>query len=458
MSSSDFSLFSSLTDLIGRIASKEVSPVEVLEAQLARIEQFDPYYGAYVVLDREGAMAAARAAEKAIRAGAALGPLHGAPIAIKDLFGTENLPTRCGSAIEEDLSPNADAAVVANLRRAGAVVLGKAATTEFALSGYHPSNTPPQNPWGRDRWAGVSSSGSGVAVAAGLAFGALGTDTGGSVRFPAAANGIVGLKPRYDALSRDGVFPLSPSLDHVGTFARRVEDAVLLRRACAGDLSTGPASSATGPRRIGLDFRFIEENADPEVAKAVVEAIGVFERAGHTIVQVDFTIFKEFAALWGPIAALEAWAVHQDLFARHADSYGPVFRHFLELGREISETDKAQLSAAREGLKARFLAVFGGVDALACPSAPLPAMPLAEFPPQLILPPEVVSSFVTFTAAANLVGAPTISAPCGRSAENLPLSLQLIGPMTGEETIVGLMSAYEAATDWKSAIPKDPPA
>ena len=458
MTASDINLFSSLADLSHQIASKVVSPVEVLAAQLERIARLDPYYGAFVVVDVDGAVQAARAAEEAIAKGGAIGPLHGVPIAVKDLFGTENLPTRCGSAIDEELLPQTDAAVVGNLRRAGAVILGKVATTEFALSGYHPSNRPPQNPWGKDRWVGVSSSGSGVAVAAGLAFGALGTDTGGSVRFPAAANGIVGLKPTYERLSRDGVFPLAPSLDHVGVFARRVGDAAILYRACAGETPAGADARGARSLRIGVNHSFVEENAAPEVVESVRRATEILSRLGHELVEVDFTLFAEFAPLWAPVTALEAWERHKALFARHADAYGPVFSNLLEEGKEISDAQRKELVEARAVLTRRFLALLETVDVLACPSAPAPAAPLAELPPQLVLPTEAVTQFVTFTAAANFSGAPTISAPCGRSSENMPLSLQLIGPRGGEQTIIDLMAAFESASDWASKIPTDPQA
>ncbi len=445
--------FESLLALSNRIKARTVSPVEVTQAVLERIKRTDDHYGAYVLVDEAGAMAAAREAESAIAAGDYKGPLHGVPLAVKDIFGTENLPTRCGSVISEELVPERDAPVVRRLRRAGAVILGKTATTEFALSGYHPTLSPPQNPWGHDRWAGVSSSGSGVAVAAGLAYGALGTDTGGSVRYPAAANGCVGMKPSYDLLSREGVFPLAESLDHVGVFGRRVGDAALLLDVCAGTAQPSADRSRPSSVRIGLDRTLVEQSAHPEVAASLSEALAVLESLGHELVELDLSIFSQLAELWGATTAMEAWHGHKDLFEAHADEYGPVFRNLLEEGQRLTSEQKNHIIETREGLVAQLISVFDLVDVLACPSCPMPAMPLAEFPPQQVLPPEAVSQFLTFTAAANFGGLPTISAPCGFSSETMPISLQLIGPRNSERTIIHLMEAFEGATDWKTRVP-----
>ncbi len=451
-------LFQSLSEVSQRIASRDLSPVDLTEAVLNAIDEQDEYYGAYVVVDREGAQKAALDAETEVSRGGYRGPLHGIPIGIKDIFGTNGLPTRCGSVIDAVLVPDKDAAVVANLRKAGAIIIGKTVTTEFALSGYHPTNRPPQNPWGKDRWAGVSSSGSGVSTAAGLAFGALGTDTGGSVRFPSAANGVVGLKPTFGRLSTSGVFPLAPSLDHVGAFGRRVFDAAIICDAAGGKTPRVPnqANSPRRPLRIGLDPAFVEAHADPEVTAAFEQAIGVFEGQGHHFAALDFGPLSQLAALWGPTTAWEAAEVHQKYFPEHADLYGPVFRNLLEEGGQLTADQKNHLESARRDGVSKLSNLLQQVDVLACPSAPSPSMPLSDFPPDAILPADAVAEFVTFTAPFNFSGSPTISAPCGFSTEGLPLSLQLIGKHDDEETLVQLMGAYEQATDWHKRRPPEP--
>tara|TARA_R110002110_G_scaffold415730_2_gene654522 strand:+ start:2105 stop:3481 length:1377 start_codon:yes stop_codon:yes gene_type:complete len=450
-------LFHSLTEVADLLAEGALSSVELTGALLDRIEATDDYYGAYVRVDRDGALAAAKEADTKRAKGYALGPLHGVPLAVKDIFGVKGLPTRCGSVMDEAFLPDEDAAAVAALRAAGAIILGKATTTEFALSGYHPDLRPPQNPWGHERWAGVSSSGSGVATAAGLAFGAVGTDTGGSVRYPAAANGVVGFKPTYGILNATGVFPLAPSLDHIGTFGRRVLDAALLFDVIHGT-SNGPQYTRPSPLRIGTDVEFINAHAHPEVAAAVGDALKVLEAQGHVIVPVDFSPFTPLAELWGPVTAMEAAEVHKPYFPARAGLYGPVFHDLLEAGNQLTSELKDEINQNRAQATDSLMQLFDGVDALACPSAPQAAMPLAEFPPQAILPPETVAEFVTFTAPFNFAGTPTISAPCGFSSEDLPISLQLVGKRGEDHKIISAMYRFEQATDWHKRIPPAQPA
>lgn len=435
------------------LISGQVTSRELTQAALDRISTYDNYYGAFVAIDAQAALSQADQADDLRKDGKAVGVLLGIPIAIKDIIGTKNMASRCGSVIDEQLLPLEDAKVVTNLRAAGAIILGKVATTEFALSGYHPDYTPPQNPWGHDLWAGVSSSGSGVSTATGMAFGALGSDTGGSVRFPAAVNGVVGLKPTFGRLSLEGVFPLAPSLDHIGVFARSVEDAAIMFNGAFGRDEILHDQYIFQPVRIGVDNTFIEAHAHPEVAQAICEAVKKLEELGHEIVPVDMSFFADLAALWGATTALEAQEKHGNLFAVHAADYGPVFADLLRQGQAITQDVADSLIAAREAGTAQMKALLSEVELLALPSAPLPAMPLSEFPPQAILPAENVVEFVTFVAAMNFSGHPTISAPCGFSSEGLPLSLQLVGQMEGEKSIIDVMAAYEAATQWHQRRP-----
>jgi amidase len=427
--------FESLANVADQIKKKTLSPVELTELMLQRIASLNPDYHAYTTICEKPALDQAKKAADEIQKGHYLGPLHGVPIAVKDLFQTEGIPTTCASIVKRNWIPDHDATVVQKLKEAGAIILGKLNMTEFALSGYHPDLTVPQNPWGKNRWAGVSSSGSGVATAAGLAFGTLGSDTGGSIRYPAAANGVVGIKPTFGRVSTHGAFPLAYTLDHIGPITRRVEDAAILLQTIAGfdpkdnfsmrsapDDYLGKLQSGVKGLRIGIDETYCATDAHPEVTSAVV-------------------------------SAAEAAVAHQDMFPDQADDYGPVFRATLEGAASISGADysKARLAAAKT--KMIFDTLLTDVDLLLCPGSPLPAMPLEEFPPTQVLPPEAVAAFVGFTAPMNFSGHPTISVPCGLSSENLPLGLQLVAQYNDEALLIAAAHAYERATPWHTYIP-----
>ncbi len=458
--------YRSLLEVSELLGARALSPVELTEQMLERIGAVDGALQSYVRVTAEQARRQAAEAEAEIQRGELRGPLHGIPLAVKDLMATASVPTACGSPMLADRIPDHDAAVLRKLRAAGAVILGKLALTEFAMGGYHPEMQVPRNPWDQSRWAGVSSSGSGVATAAGLCYGALGTDTGGSIRFPSAANGVVGIKPTYGRVSAAGVFPLAPSLDHVGPMARRVRDAAVILQAIAGydgddanslqevvpDFLAHADRGAEG-LRIGFDVSYWEEGAHPEVSAAVAAAVGEFDRLGAKLLPVRITAIAETCEHWYPLTALEAAEVHAPYFPAHADRYGPVFRQLLEDAASYgaAERDKAREAARRA--KALLEETFAEVDVLLCPSAALPAMPLEEAPPGLVLPPEVIAASLRFTAPFNFSGHPTISLPCGFSSDGLPLSLQLVGRHGDEATIIGAAHAYEEATAWHERHP-----
>jgi amidase len=353
-----------------------------------------------------------------------------------------------------------DATVVRRLRAAGCVVLGKLHLTEFAMMGYADGFPMPVNPRCADRSPMGSSSGSGVGVAAGLCFGALGTDTGGSIRGPAAANGVVGLKPTWGRVSRHGVFPLAASLDHVGPMARSVADVAALLDAMAGFDPLDPTSlRAPSPDcvaaldaglhglRVGFDERYIETNSAPETAHACLEAIHTLRALGAELVAVEVPDVDALLEAWAPIAACDALAAHARFWPARAEEYGASFASFLRYGEGVSGVAYAHAHATRLEWTGSLRAVFERADVLACPSGPL------EAPPRALLPRDVEFStqtapFMRFTAPFDLSGSPTLSLPCGRSPEGFLHSLQLVGRHEEESLLCRAGRAYERGTEW----------
>ena len=306
-----------------------------------------------------------------------------------------------------------------------------------------------------------------MATALGLAFATLGSDTGGSIRFPAAVNGVVGLKPTFGRVSKQGAFPLAYTLDHIGPITRRVEDAALTLQAIAGFDEHDPftlrsevpdfmaeAGGGLEGLRIGIDETYCANDAHPEVCEAVLEAAQVLANAGAILVSVDMMGALQVCPFWGAVVASEAALAHSETFPERADDYGPVFRGLLDASGEISGSVYAQARLAGAEVTAVLEEALAPVDVLLFPGAPLPAMPLEEFPPTAVLPPEAVASFVGFTAPANFSGHPTLSLPCGRSSEGLPLGLQLLARHNAEATLVRAGLAYERETEWHTLVPE----
>src|SRR5262249_25242044 len=351
--------YSSLRDVARRIQSKEISPVELTTRMLDRIAAVDGKLKSYATVMREQALEAAKRAEEEIQRGRYRGPLHGVPIAVKDLCYTKGVRTMAGTSIYAGFLPDHDATVVTKLSQAGAVLLGKLNLTEGAMGGYNPARDIPVNPWGEDLWPGASSSGSGVATAAGLCYGSIGTDTGGSIRFPSAANGIVGLKPTWGRVSRHGVFALGESLDHIGPMTRSVADAALVLSVIAGrdesddtslaapldDYAAAIDAGAKGIR-VGVDEQYIAR-ASSEVASAVIGAIAEFERIGARIIKVKLPDIEPCMRAWFPICAAEAAAAHAATYPSKAADYGPGVRSFLEAGASIRGQDYANAHIVR---------------------------------------------------------------------------------------------------------------
>ena len=455
-----------ITDVAPLIAKREVSPVELFEAQLERIAAHDARLRSYLLLTVELGRAQALEAEREIAAGDYRGPLHGIPLGLKDLICTKGLPTTCASPILRDFRPLLDAAIVEKLYAAGALCTGKLNLTEFALYGYHPEFDYPRNPWNTDYWAGVSSSGSGVAVAASLCFGAIGTDTGGSIRFPSAACGVVGLKPTFGKVSRHGIFPLADTLDHIGPMTRSVADCALMLAALEGRDERDPstrsdpavdylAEIARGAEgiRIGIDRDYCSEDTDPEMREACFRACYILHGQKMIVQDLSLPGITDVAAHWQDTCAVDALLRHREWFPARAADYGPVFRALLEYGLTVTAEDYARGQKLRQFTMALFDKAFREVDVIVCPAAPSPAMPQSQFPPQQVAPPESVAPLVRYSAPTNFSGHPSLTVPNGFTADGLPTAMQFIGRHGEEATLFRVAAAYEQATGWHKRRP-----
>jgi amidase len=451
----------SLHELADELRAGKVSSMEATRAILDRIRTHAGL-NAYITVMEDSALGAARVADNEMRAGRIRGPLHGVPVAVKDLCWTKGVLTTCASRVLRDWRPDASATVVERLEAAGAIIVGKLNLTEFAVAWYHPDLPVPRNPWGATLWPGASSSGSGVATAAGLCFGSLGSDTGGSIRFPAAACGIVGLKPTWGRVSRYGVFPLGESLDHIGPMTRTVKDAALMLAAIAGhdpldetslaapvDDYAAALESGVSSLRIGLDEAFITRGASAAVSGAVIDAVRALERLGARVVKVTVPDVVPGLEAWTTLCVGDAAAAHERTYPARAAEYGPGFRSFLALGAEMRSQDYARAHMVRERFANQFQMMFDKMDLLACPSMGEASIPATAMPDDARLlmngDPE---GLLRFTAPFDLSRNPTLSLPCGVSAAGPPPSLQLVGSLLGEATLLRAGAAFERATEW----------
>ncbi|HKU99817.1 MAG TPA: amidase [Vineibacter sp.] len=456
--------YASLLDVAAKLRTRDVSPVALTEAMLARIDCLEPKLQAYATPTPQHALAQARAAEAEIAAGRYRGPLHGVPIAVKDLCATAGIATSAGMPIHADHVPNVDSTVVKRLADAGAVLLGKLKLTEGAFATHHPAITPPRNPWHADYYAGASSSGPGVATAAGLCFGSLGSDTGGSIRFPCAANGITGLKPTWGRVSRYGVFALGDSLDHIGPMTRSAADAGAMLGAIAGLDPNDPTTLAepvpdyladldTGIRglRVGIDASYNETGSDPQVIAAVRAARIVLEDLGATIKDVTVPNTDAVAAAWAPYCGAEAAIAHESTYPARAAAYGPAnastIAGLIEVGRATSGIDVMKAHHARLAFGGALAALFRHIDLLLIPTQPLADFTLAR-EAALFADPDGLAAFLRFATPFDMSGSPTITLPGGFTRQGLPLSFQLVGRHLDEALLVRAGHAYQQVTDW----------
>jgi amidase len=434
--------------------------VAVTSSQLERIASVDGALGSYALIMADVAMAEAASAEAEIGAGRYRGPLHGVPIAVKDLFWTKGYSTAAGMAIYKDFRPHDDATVVRRLKEAGAVLLGKLQMTEGAYSDHHPSVTPPKNPWNAEYWPGISSSGPGAATAAGLCFGALASDTGGSIRWPSAANGVTGLKPTWGRVSRYGVFELAATLDHIGVMARSAADAGAMLNAIAGSDPKDPTATqdpvpdclvaaTQGVRglRIGIDAGWNNDGVDPATRAVVSEAVEVFRALGGTIVDVEFPNVTQAIADWAPNCAVEAAVAHEATYPARKSEYGPVLASVMEAGRALSGIDYQKILLRRLDLRGRVAALFSKIDLLLIPVHPFAPLTLATIR-TLGEQPELIAKLQRFICSFDMTGHPTITLPGGFSDAGLPTAFQLVATHLGEATLVRAGAAFQNVTSW----------
>jgi aspartyl-tRNA(Asn)/glutamyl-tRNA(Gln) amidotransferase subunit A len=456
-------------ELAGLISSGDVSPVELTELMLARIEALDGQLNTYITVMRETALEQARAAEREIRSGNCRGPLHGIPYAAKDLFFTKGTLTTAGSKIFADFVPEYDATVVTKLHDAGAILLGKTGLHEnaYGITSTNPHYGAVRNPWDTGSIPGGSSGGSAAAQAAGLCSFSLGTDTGGSIRIPAAFCGVSGLKPTFGRVSRYGVFPLSHTLDHVGPFAWTAEDLWHIFAAMAGrdrqDESTVErpmpepqflAEPSLRGRRIGVPRNFYFENLDPEVEAANRAALTAMEALGADLVDVKVPDIEEFNLIARLIQIAEASSVHVNNLNAHREDYGDDQQTLLDQGMLVTAVDYLNAQRRRRQLNSEFYNLFEEVDAIAAPAVAILPAKIGQRTIEVGGIDEDVRMMTTRNARAlNLTGLPLLTLPCGFSASGLPIGLQLAGKLFDECSVLEIGSAYQQVTDWHERRP-----
>lgn len=460
----------SLTQLARLIKRREVSPVEVVDATLARIADVDPRLSAFITVFDKQARQVARAAEMLMMAGHDLGPLHGVPIALKDNVATQGQRTTAGSKILADWLPAHDATITSRLRRAGAVFVGKLNMHEFAWGGTsdNPHYGAVRNPWNTDRFPAGSSGGSGAAVAARACFGAIGTDTGGSIRLPAAVNGIVGIRPTYGRVSNHGIVPLAWSMDTAGPMTRTVEDCALMFGVLAGHDPADPASARVPTHdymarlndgvkglRIGVVPGYFFRHLQPAVHASVMAALERLEGAGAEIVEVDIQNIHGNISAQLTIESAEPSTWHQRWLRERPDDYGPDVRTLLEVGEMFLATHYLQAQRYRALLRNEFMQAFERVDIFLCPTLPFTATPLRATTVVIENGEEesMLDAIMQFTGVPSLTGLPAISVPCGFDPDGLPIGMQLIGKPFDEATLFRVGAAYQALTEFHTQAP-----
>jgi len=446
------------------VREKSVSPVELTRACLSRIEKLNPLLNAYITVTGEAALAEARALEAEAQKGKFRGPLHGVPIALKDNIDTAGVRTTGASALFADRVSTEDAEVARRLKAAGAILLGKLNLHEFAAGGTTVVTYfgPVRNPWSTNRSTGGSSGGSAATVAAGLCYGALGTDTGGSIRQPAAYCGIAGLKPTYGRVSNRGIIPLSWTLDHAGPMCRTVADAAVMLQVIAGydpgdttsvDTPVPDYAAAIGAKtsswRLGVPRALFFDKLDGEIAKAIEAAIAVLRGLAAEVRDVTLPAVAELPSIVGP----EMYAYHLPYFSRTPGLYQPATRKRLERAKDIPAATYVQARREVERLRRVVGGVFSAVDLLITPTTRILPYEIEEAlkrDNEEISPVPALSN----TGPFNVFGLPTISVPCGFAQGALPVGLQITGPAWGEAKVLALAHAYEQATEWHRRRPQ----
>jgi aspartyl-tRNA(Asn)/glutamyl-tRNA(Gln) amidotransferase subunit A len=449
----------SMTEVSEKIRTKEVSPVEVTQSALARLEEVEPTLTAFVTTTPELALEQAKIAEKEIIDGNYRGPLHGIPLGVKDLYDTAGVRTTSSSAQRTDYVPDADSASVAKLYEAGMILVGKTHTHEFAYGATTPTTG---NPWAPDRTPGGSSGGSAAAVASGVVHVALGSDTGGSIRIPAALCGTVGLKPTFGRASRVGVASLSWSLDHVGPLSRNVVDSALVMAAMSGydradpgtadvpvpDMVTGIDAGVAG-KKIGIPFNYYTDRVSGEAAQAAATAAATLEALGAKLVEVQIPMGEHIMPTEWAIMMPEATAYHMDYLRNSPEKFTDETRTLLEAGAAVLATDYVNALRLRTLIQAAWKELFSGIDVLLAPTLPAAATlrsdPFVRWGDGTIE--GATPAYVRLSAPANVTGLPSLSVPAAFTADGLPLGVQIIGKPFAEPELLQFGYALEQNTD-----------
>jgi aspartyl-tRNA(Asn)/glutamyl-tRNA(Gln) amidotransferase subunit A len=459
--------FLSIEEAARLLRRKKISPVDLVDEALERIERLNPSLNAFITVLREQALQAARRRERELRSRKDRGPLHGIPITLKDNFLTRGIRTTAGSKILSNYVPSSHSAVARKLELAGAILLGKTNLHEFAygISNENDHFGPAHNPWSPDRVTGGSSGGSAAAVAAGIGFASMGTDTAGSVRIPAALCGVTGLKPTFGLVSVEGVIPLSLSADHVGPIARTVTDACILLETIAEAYPKGAArpdhrklrSRATLKCQVGWPKNYFFERIDPEVMRFIEAARKCFEAHGGKICEAHLPRITDWVRAATTIGIAEAARYHQSqgYFPARQKEYGKEIAERLEMGLSVSAVDYIRALELRREAQRDMDSVFEKVDVILAPASPIPAWRIGENEITIAGEKETVrSAVVRVNRPANFTGHPSISVPCGFTSNDLPVGLQMIGPRWGEARLLSIALAYEQSNQWHNRHPK----
>ena len=457
--------YNSLLDIARRLHTKKISPVELTEYMLKRIAIKDKKLRSYATITEELARRQANKAEQEIQRGHIRGPLHGVPIAVKDLCYTRGIATAAGMAIHKDFNPRYNATVVKRFADAGAVLLGKLQMTEGAFAEHHPEVMAPVNPWNSAHWPGVSSSGSGVATASGLCFASLGSDTGGSIRFPSAANGLTGLKPTWGRVSRYGIFDLAPTLDHIGPMCRNAADTGAVLNIIAGaDPNDPTASSAPVPNylaglerginglRFGFDPQYNRHSVDREMVQTIKTTLTTLKSMGADLREVTFPNTDAVVESWPAHCGIETAFAHQQTYPKQKKQYGSALARLIELGLSLSATDYQRILLVRHRFCGAVRALFNDIDILVIPAQPT-ASPTWKQRNAARKNPKTASALIRFTAPFDFTGSPALTMQSGITKTGMPVAIQFVGRHFEEDTLVRAGHAYQRETDWHNQHP-----
>jgi amidase len=453
----------SLTDVSERLRRGELKPTALSEVILERIAQHDGLMKSYTTLLADRAMARARQAESELDRGLWRGPLHGVPIAVKDLCYTAYAPTAAGMLIHKEFVPSYTCTVVERLERAGAIILGKLSMTEGAFAVHHPDMPTPVNPWHAEVWTGASSSGSGAATAAGLCYGSLGSDTGGSIRFPSAACGLTGLKPTWGRVSRYGIFPLSETLDHIGPMTRTAADCAVMLSAIAGadphdptallapvpDYVAGLAGGIRG-LRVGIAQAYAFDGLDEDVLTALNGAKDALVALGTRPVPVDFPSIADAMAAWRHLCLSEVAIAHEATYPSRAAEYGPGLGRVLDAAGKISAAELGKAHIVRDRFTGQVAAAFEDIDVLLIPVWPTPMPSAAEW---MEMAQRDIADLLRYSGPFNLTGMPALTMNGGFDRRGTPIGFQLVGKHLSEDLLLRVGHAFQSITDWHTRHP-----